>query len=307
MSEQRARPKDILHFSKAIIIWEDQLEEIMKLFYLILIVLFQDIVAWSAPCLVDQQICRKRSAFIYQLDRELDATTAACGKALALKVDWNSFAEQIGGNDTYGADGCIQPLKFLKELCETDKQGAKKVVDSIHGVHCQGAAKDKNSLSIKGKYINFFFDPTNDYRSDRPGPATSEFVTSEMKALFKISVANSRDKENAENETRKQKQAKDDKDREDKRAIDQKKREADQKKIQDDVAAQVKAANEKAQKKAEKYQGETKKLTTWLQDQIKTIQNSKDSPEVKSQKMQSVSEKYRLDLEKATKEYSEDK
>jgi hypothetical protein len=256
--------------------------------------LFQSIGLMAAPCLVDSQLCRKRSNFIYELDKLSVSLFKACGKEPKFEMDWNSFTKTLGGSDRYSADPCLKPLEFFVEFCETDKIKASSIFKMIDRFECHNADIDKQKIEFKNKRLVFAADPTNDYRSDRNGPSVMDYVRSELKKEFKINVASSSDASLAEDQARKKQEQQ----REQKAAELQKKRD-------DDVKNQVEAANNKAKIKFEKYQKETKRLTDWFQKEMQEVQKSNLSAEAKSKKMQSASEKYQGDLQKAVKEYGD--
>lgn len=144
-------------------------------------------------------------------------------------------------------------------------------------------------------------DPTNDWRSDRKGSSVSGFVTQEMKSIFKIGAATKQELQQAKRNEQIGDKRVHELDMAEKRRRVEKDRELAQKKQQEQVKSTVAAANEKAKKKAEVFQAETKRLTEWMQTEMKKIQGSSLSPEEKSKKMTEMSQKYQAELEKASK------
>ncbi|GEM_PF-3474143 len=277
----------------------------MKRFIFIWFVLLQDTFLQASPCLTDHQICTKRSTFIYQLDRALSDINKACGREPSLYIDWKSFEPVLAGKDTYSVDACVQPLSFFTEYCGVNLDQAKKLLNTIEGFECVSTGIDKQALSYKGGILKFMMDPTNDWRSDRKGPSASQFVQQEMKNIFKVTAATKQESE----QVRRDEELKEKKiyelDMAEKRKQADKARALEQQKQQDQVKATVAAAHEKAKKKAEIFQAETKRLSEWMQSEMKKIQASSLSPDEKSKKMTEMSQKYQTDLEKASKAYSE--
>jgi hypothetical protein len=266
----------------------------MKRFIITVCVLFQYTFSQSSPCLTDSQICSKRSSLVYQLDKVLREIKTACGREPGLSVDWKSFEPILAGKDTYSIEACTAPMAFFTELCGTNLEQGKKLLNTVEGFECSGAGVDKQAIEFKNGNLKFAMDPTNDWRSDRKGLSVNDFVKREMKNVFKVSVSNKQEQQQAKSA-----------EEEDKRKKAQQARDLERQKKQDEIKATVEAANAKAKKKAEIYQAETKRLTEWLQKGIKEVQASDLKPEEKSKKMTEISEKYQSDLQKASKAYSE--
>jgi hypothetical protein len=276
----------------------------MKRFIFIWFVLFQDTFSLASPCLTDHQICRKRSSMIYQLDKALTEINKACGREPSLYIDWKSFEPILAGKDTYSVDACMLPLAFFTEYCEANFEQAKKLLNTVEGFECVGTGVDKQAISFKTGVLKFMMDPTNDWRSDRKGPAVSGFVTQEMKSIFEIGAATKQEVQQAKRNEQIEDKRVHELDMAEKRRRAEKDRELEQKKQQEQVKATVAATNENAKKKAEVFQAETKRLTEWMQSEMKKIQGSGLSPEEKGKKMTEMSQKYQADLEKASKAYN---
>tara|TARA_B110001454_G_scaffold219201_1_gene251877 strand:- start:17996 stop:18805 length:810 start_codon:yes stop_codon:yes gene_type:complete len=265
-----------------------------KISYVFFISILLSNFAIAAECLTDHQICRKRSSMIYQLDKVLSEIKEACGREPSLYIDWKSFEPILAGKDTYSVDSCTAPIVFFTELCRANLEQGKKLLNTVEGFECSAAGVDKQAIDFKNGNLNFAMDPTNDWRSDRKGPSVSDFVKKEMKALFKVSVSNKKEQDDIKRT-----------DEGDKRKQAEQARDLERKKKQDEIKATVEANNAKIKKKSEIYQAETKRLTEWLQKEIKAIQASDLKPEEKGKKMTEASEKYQTDLQKAVKAYSE--
>lgn len=277
----------------------------MKRCLFIVFVLLQYTFSKASTCLTDHQICNKRSTMIYQLDKALTEIKTACGREPSLYIDWKSFEPILAGKDTYNVDACMIPFHFFTEYCGVNLEEAKKVLNTVEGFECAAAAVDKQTFTFKSGILRFQMDPTNDWRSDRKGPAVSAFVQQEMKSIFKVSAATKDEAQQAKRNQESEEKKVYELDMAEKRGRAESARELEQKKQQEQVKATVAAANNKAKKKAEVFQAETKRLVEWMQSEIKNVQASNLSPEEKGKKMTEISNKYQADLQKATKAYSE--
>lgn len=243
-----------------------------------ILIIFALNIGYSNPCSVDYQVCRKRSVFIYQLNMVLESLEKSCSIQPRVVVKWESFLKVLGGNDTYGANDCLLPLKFFVEFCDVNPTQAKSVLSTISNFECLASEKGSQSISFKNKTVSFRSDPTNDYNSDRKGPSSADYVMKEMKSIFNLPVISQKDKQDFEEQ-----------------------------KSETNTKNQVDAAHAKAKIKTAKYQEESKRLTEWFQKEMQSVQNSKLPADERSKKMQELSSKYSSDLNKVIKEFTEAK
>jgi hypothetical protein len=267
------------------------MDEIMSrlLFFLFSLLIFSKSI-FSTECVVDTELCRTRGGFIYQLNKLYQEVQKDCGKKISYQMDWTSFSKLYKTTQDYSSDPCLIVLETIDQFCKTDLSESKKLLDKVDVIQCKFAEKDKRVLKVENKKIVFESDLTNDFRSDRPGPSNTAFVSEELKKMFSLNPVSKEDKKRKEDDAKKEKEKND---RLDKQKAEQEKN----RKASEDNKNKILA-------KADAYKAEVAKLTVWFQSEMSTIQKGTDAPEVKGKKLQELGAKYQSELQKAQDAYN---
>lgn len=244
-------------------------------------------------CLVDAEICSRRSSLVGNIVRINERLQAACKKEIAIEIDWLSFKKLLIQNGDVSMSPCLRPLDQVAEYCEKDIEATQKLLKNIDMVKCSFAEKNKRTLKMVGKILEFESDLTNDDRSADGALGDSAYIKQEFEKLFSIVVTSKEEKRIAMR----------DKEKADRIAArDKADQERDEKRKRENEAQR-----RLAEQKSKVYLAETDRLSKWVQEETAVVQNSTDSPEVKGQKIQQISKKYQEEFQKALKAYQDGK